>query len=169
MKENSLTLWQKLHLAKQQIGKVAKNATNPHFKKSYADINALLNAVEPILLEHGLILLQPIVGTDVVTRIIDIDSGDMVESYMTLPLITDPQKVLGAVTYFRRGTLQSLLSLQAVDDDGNGATISTATKAVLDNARFTSAVEAINAGKYTAEQLVATYELTEVQRKALNL
>ena len=26
-------LFQKLHMAKQHIGKVAKNATNPHFKK----------------------------------------------------------------------------------------------------------------------------------------
>jgi hypothetical protein len=43
-----LTLHQKLHKAKQSIGKVAKNATNPHFKKSYSDINAITEAVEPI-------------------------------------------------------------------------------------------------------------------------
>jgi hypothetical protein len=57
-----LTLHQKLHKAKQSIGKVAKNATNPHFKKSYSDINAIIEAVEPILLENGLLLLQPIQG-----------------------------------------------------------------------------------------------------------
>ena len=163
------TLYQKLHLAKQQIGKVAKNATNPHFKKSYADINALLTAVEPILLENGLILLQPIVGNDVVTRIIDIDSGEMVESFMTLPLISDPQKVLSAVTYFRRGTLQSLLSLQAVDDDGNTASIAVPSKPALDNARFESAVASIQAGKYTKEQLIEKWTLTEVQLKALEV
>jgi hypothetical protein len=163
------TLYQKLHLAKQQIGKVAKNATNPHFKKSYADINALLTAVEPILLENGLILLQPIIGNDVVTRIIDIDSGEMVESFITLPIITDPQKVLSAVTYFRRGTLQSLLSLQAVDDDGSGASIGVASKPKLDNTRFEKAIESINAGKYTKEQLVSQYELSELQLKALEV
>jgi len=163
------TLYQKLHTAKQQIGKVAKNATNPHFKKSYADINALLTAVEPILLENGLILLQPIIGNDVVTRIIDIDSGEMVESFMTLPMITDPQKVLSAVTYFRRGTLQSLLSLQAVDDDGNTASVSTPSKPKLDNTRFEKAIESINAGKYTKEQLVSQYELSELQLKALEV
>ena len=164
------TLYQKLHTAKSQIGKVAKNATNPHFKKSYADINALLTAVEPILLENGLILLQPIVGNDVVTRIIDIDSGEMVESFMTLPLISDPQKVLSAVTYFRRGTLQSLLSLQAVDDDGRAASIAVApVKPALDNARFESAVASIQAGKYTKEQLVEKWTLTEVQLKALEV
>ena len=163
------TLYQKLHTAKSQIGKVAKNATNPHFKKSYADINALLTAVEPILLENGLILLQPIVGNDVVTRIIDIDSGEMVESFMTLPLIADPQKVLSAVTYFRRGTLQSLLSLQAVDDDGSAASIATPSKPALDNKRFESAVASISAGKYTKEQLIEKWTLTEVQLKALEV
>ena len=40
---------------------------------------------------------------------------------MKLPEILDPQKIGSAVTYFRRGTLQSLLSLQAIDDDGQTA------------------------------------------------
>lgn len=169
MSKNTMTLWQKLHAAKQQIGKVAKNAKNPHFKNSYADINALLDTVEPILHEHGLILLQPVNGTDVVSRIIDIETGEQIESFMTLPPIADPQKTLAAVTYFRRGTLQSLLSLQAVDDDGNTAAAATGGKPKIDNARFEKAVASIESGKYTVEQLVANYDLTEVQRKALNL
>ena len=162
-------LYEKLHIAKQQIGKVAKNAKNPHFKNSYADINALLDTVEPILLEHGLLLIQPINGTDLVTRIIDIESGESVDSFISLPPITDPQKMLSAITYFRRGTLQSLLSLQAVDDDGSGATIGVKKKPSLDSARFKSALESIEAGKYTAEQLVENYSLTEAQSKMLAL
>jgi hypothetical protein len=168
-KAEPMNIWQKLHAAKQQIGKVAKNATNPHFKKSYADINALLTTVEPILHEHGLLLLQPVVGNDVVTRIIDIDSGEVIESFMSLPVITDPQKVLAAVTYFRRGTLQSLLSLQAVDDDGNTAAQGAASKPTIDDNRFKKALESIEAGKYTAQQLAANYALTEVQLKMLAL
>ena len=41
----------------------------------------------------------------------------------SIPLgdITDPQKLGGAITYYRRYTLQSLLGLQAEDDDGNTA------------------------------------------------
>jgi hypothetical protein len=168
-KAEPMNIWQKLHAAKQQIGKVAKNATNPHFKKSYADINALLTTVEPILHEHGLLLLQPVVGNDVVTRIIDIDSGEVIESFMSLPVITDPQKVLAAVTYFRRGTLQSLLSLQAVDDDGNTAAQGAASKPVIDENRFKKALESIEAGKYTAQQLATNYALTEAQTKMLAL
>lgn len=162
------SLWAKLHMAKMNIGKVAKNATNPHFKKSYADINALLETVEPILHENGLVLLQPVKDHIVFTQIIDIDSGDMIESWMQLPEITDPQKLLGAITYFRRGTLQSLLALQSVDDDGNGATATTkAPNPSLSEEQFKKAVDAIAKGKYTIEQLRASYSLTKEQEAAL--
>ena len=89
-----VSLYMKLHRAKMSIGKVVKNATNPHFKRSYADINALLDTVEPILHENGLLLLQPIKDNILTTQIIDIDSGNFVESWLPLPSITDPQKMI---------------------------------------------------------------------------
>ncbi len=58
-----LTLHQKLHRAKLAIGKVTKNATSHHSK--YADLNAILSTVEPVLLENGLLLIQPIQGNSV--------------------------------------------------------------------------------------------------------
>lgn len=161
------SLWSKLHMAKMNIGKVAKNATNPHFKKTYADINALLETVEPILHENGLVLLQPVKDHIVFTQIIDVDSGDMVESWMQLPDITDPQKLLGAITYFRRGTLQSLLSLQAVDDDGNSASAVVNKKPALSEEQFDRAKEAISTGKYTLDQLKTNYSLTKEQEAKL--
>jgi hypothetical protein len=161
------SLWSKLHMAKMNIGKVAKNATNPHFKKTYADINALLETVEPILHENGLVLLQPVKDHIVFTQIIDVDSGDMVESWMQLPDITDPQKLLGAITYFRRGTLQSLLSLQAVDDDGNSASAVVNKKPALSQEQFDRAKEAIASGKYTLDQLKTNYSLTKEQEAKL--
>jgi hypothetical protein len=158
-------LFHKLHQAKQHIGKVAKNATNPHFKKTYADINSLLETVEPILLANGLILLQPVKANLVFTQIIDIDSGESIESCMEIPVnIVDPQKTLACITYFRRGTLQSLLSLQSIDDDGHEASKPT-TKPTLDNNRFINALDAIQQGKFTIEKLKATYSLTEEQAK----
>jgi hypothetical protein len=161
------SLWSKLHMAKMNIGKVAKNATNPHFKKTYADINALLETVEPILHENGLVLLQPVKDHIVFTQIIDVDSGDMIESWMQLPDITDPQKLLGAITYFRRGTLQSLLSLQAVDDDGNSASAVVNKKPALSQEQFDRAKEAIASGKYTLDQLKTNYSLTKEQEAKL--
>jgi hypothetical protein len=158
----------KLHRAKMHIGKVVKNATNPHFKRSYADINALLETVEPILHENGLILLQPIHDNVLLTQIIDIDSGQKVESWLTLPSITDPQKMISATTYYRRATLQALLSLQAVDDDGN--TVTTSVKAPnpsLSEEQFKKALDAIAKGKYTLEQLKSSYSLTKEQEAQL--
>ena len=97
----TLNIYQKLHLAKQSMGKVIKNATNPHLKRNYADINSIIDTVEPILLDCGLLLVQPIKDDKVYTIIIDIESEDFLESFMPLPMITDALKLGGAFTYFR--------------------------------------------------------------------
>ena len=165
----TLTFHQKLHRAKLAIGKVTKNANNPHFKKSYADLNAIIEAVEPILLENGLLLLQPIHGNSVCTQIIDVDSDNSIDSCMDLPTGLDPQKMGSAITYFRRYTLQSILSLQAVDDDGHSASepVKAKPKESLDTERFNNALAKIKAGGYTVEQLKAKFSLTKEQEAAL--
>lgn len=165
-----LTLHQKLHKAKQSIGKVAKNASNPHFKKSYSDINAITEAVEPILLENGLLLLQPIQGNSVCTKILDIDSDESIESCMEIPGGLNPQQVGSCVTYFRRYTLSSLLCLQSLDDDAVSASAPTAkTKPSISKANFEKALVAIQEERYTVEQLKEAFELTDLQTKALLL
>lgn len=164
---NSLNIYQKLHLAKQSMGKVIKNATNPHLKRNYADINSIIDTVEPILLDCGLIMMQPVKDDKVYTIIIDIETEEFVESFMQLPVITDAQKLGGAITYFRRYTLVSLLSLQAVDDDGHEASRAPKAKPTLTPDRFNSALQAIQDGRYTAEELRATYSLTKEQEAQL--
>ena len=159
----------KLHLAKQEIGKVTKGSNNPFFKSKYADLNAILEATEPILLKYGLILLQPIFCGSVVTQIIDIESGVIIESSLKLPDITDPQKLIASITYYRRGTLQSLLSMQAVDDDGNEAAKTVSNqKPTITIDRFENALIAIQDGKAKKEDLFK-FELTDLQKSALQL
>jgi hypothetical protein len=166
-------LYPKLHAAKQKIGKVVKNANNPHFKKSYADINALVESVEPLLIEQGLLLLQPIEDGVVSTLIIDIETGQSVVSSMRLPEIQDPQKIGSAVTYYRRYTLQSLLSLQAEDDDANSASATVKnTKPTITQERFENGLTQISEGKLTPEafkQALSGYQLNDLQTKALLL
>jgi len=163
-----LTFLQKLHRAKQSIKKVAKNAKNPHFKNNYADINALINEVEPVLLENDLLLLQPIEDGFVFTRIIDIYSGEIVESHMKLPEILDPQKIGSAITYFRRYTLQSLLSLQSIDDDANMSVEAIKTqKPTITDERFTKALEAIEEGRASKDDL-KKFQLTQSQINKLH-
>ena len=163
-----LTFLQKLHNAKQSIKKIAKNAKNPHFKNNYADINALIEEVEPILLENRLLLLQPIEDGYVYSRIVDIDTSEICESCMKLPEITDPQKIGSAVTYYRRYTLQSLLSLQAVDDDANLSSEAVKSqKQGLSQERFLKALEGIKNGTVSKQDL-SKFELTKEQLTKLN-
>jgi len=111
---------------KSNLGKVTKGANNPFFKSKYADLNTHLEVVEPVLNENGLVLLQPVStnsdGNNVVESIVfHSESGQYVSSMMTLVGETDMQKAGSAVTYARRYTLGSLLSMQAVDDDGEAS------------------------------------------------
>ena len=116
-----MKIYKKIHEAKKEIGAISKESTNPFFKSKYFDINTLIENVEPVLQKNGLLLLQPIQDGKVKTLIVDIETSESVESEMSLPPLNDPQKLGSAITYFRRYTLQSLLGLQAEDDDGNKA------------------------------------------------
>lgn len=117
-----MSIYKKLFEAKKEIGKISKDSTNPFFKSKYFDVNKLLDSVELILEKNSLLLLQPITNGKVTTKIIDAEDETFVVSEIDLPNIQDPQKLGSAITYYRRYTLQSLLGLQAEDDDGNLAT-----------------------------------------------
>lgn len=114
-------LYQKIAKLKAEIGAISKDQENPFFKAKYFDINKLLFHVEPLLQKYELLLLQPIRAGVVMSLIIDPESGQETYSDIELPTIADPQKLGSAITYYRRYTLQSLLGLQAEDDDGNSA------------------------------------------------
>jgi len=114
-------LYKALGKVKSEVGAISKEETNPFFKSKYFDINGLIKHIDPLLSKNGLILLQPIHEGNVYSQIIHIETGDKIESSMTMQELTDPQKMGSMITYYRRYTLQSLLGLQAEDDDGNAA------------------------------------------------
>ena len=120
-----MNLYTKLNEVKKEIGAISKDSTNPFFKSKYFDINSLLKHVEPLLQKNGLLLLQPIIKGEVFSEVIDTESGESVTSSIVLPQMDDPQKLGSAITYYRRYTLQSLLGLQAEDDDANSASQAT--------------------------------------------
>jgi len=105
-----------------KVGVILKDSINPFYKSKYADINALLEVIKPILNEVGLVINQPLTHIDgkpaLKTIVRDVEEIIYEE---VCPLIenTDPQKFGATITYFRRYALQSLLCLQAEDDDGN--------------------------------------------------
>jgi hypothetical protein len=116
---------------KKEVGSLSKTATNPFFKSKYFDINSLIEQVDPLLDKNGLLLLQPVKDNKVISIIYHVETGDSVFSEMILPNLQDPQKIGSAITYYRRYTLQSLLGLQAEDDDGNKAAKPVVVKKVV--------------------------------------
>ena len=114
------SIYNKLYKVQSEIGAISKDSTNPFYKSKYFDINSLIKQVTPILEKHKLLLLQPIKDGEQYSIIFDLDGGS-VESSLKLPTDLDAQKIGSAITYYIRYTLQSLLGLQAEDDDGNVA------------------------------------------------
>lgn len=108
-----------------EMGAIAKDSKNPFFKSSYFDINTLLKELKPLLLEKGLLVLQPldnISGLPAITTIVvDPETKETLEFTTMLPTTDKAQEGGSAITYYRRYALQSLFLIQAEDDDGNKA------------------------------------------------
>jgi len=106
-----------------KIGIIKKDSKNPHFKNTYASLTQILSEVKPLLTECGLILIQPISLEGVGTTIIDFETGEKIETVISLPTNLSPQQLGSAITYFRRYTLASLLSLEIDDDDAQSTVV----------------------------------------------
>lgn len=114
-----MSIYKKLFKVTSTMDKMTKDSKNPFFNSKYFDINQLIEAVRPALIREDLLLLQPIENNQVGTRIIDIETGEIVEAFLPLPDLSDPQKIGACITYYRRFTLGSLIGIEAEDDDGN--------------------------------------------------
>jgi hypothetical protein len=154
---------QRLFKAIQEIKPVVKDKKNPHFKNTYADINTMLEDVKPIMHANGLFIMQPIIDGCVISQIIDGETGEIIAA-SSLPINANlaAQAKGSEITYYRRYTLQSLLGLEAEDDDGTKATAPTPQpkKAVKD---FEAMKKAVSEDPKLLTTIVAQYELSAVQ------
>lgn len=130
MEKKPASLTQKLVAVQGDMRAIKKTETNPHFKSKFYDINSLIAELKPILIKHGVLVVQPIVSivtegraqNAIQTEVIDTDSDVRFTSTMILPDLADPQKTGGAITYFRRYALTSFFLLEGEEDtDGNTA------------------------------------------------
>ena len=123
----------KLLELQRAIQPIKKDSENPFYKSKYFDINSLIADIKPILNELELIIIQPLITLDdsklaIETRIIDNDKI-LAQSVAVLPENNDPQKLGSIITYFRRYALQSLLLLEAEDDDAES--VKTSNSAIV--------------------------------------
>jgi hypothetical protein len=104
---------------------VIKDGNNPHFKSKYATLNEVLDKVKKPLNDLGVVIIfEPnIEGLQTILHCVD--SGTEVKGFMKYVDCGNAQKLLACNTYYRRGTLVSLLGLEDEDDDGNKASAQT--------------------------------------------
>lgn len=114
-------------LAKSQgaIENAHKNAKNPHFRSTYADLAEVLNTVRPVLAENGLSVLQSTAfdgeRVSVTTALCHASGGYITSTAACVPAKTDAQGIGAATTYLRRYSLAAMAGIAQEDDDGQSA------------------------------------------------
>jgi len=134
--------------AQSEMSNPTKGNTNPFFKSKYADLNAVREAVIPVLNANGISVLQPIKhidGKNFVVTILLHESGEMMESFTEIVYNkqNDAQAQGSGITYARRYGLQSFVCVGADDDDGNKASVKPVESPKAQNEAITKNVAAI--------------------------
>jgi hypothetical protein len=106
-----------------KVSAVKKSANNPHFKSKYADLSAILEVINPIMIECGLLVTQHPNEDSLVTTVYHAESGEWMQSEQVLRMkdLNNPQQQGSAITYARRYALASIFNLNQEDDDANTA------------------------------------------------
>lgn len=124
--------------AQKEIGAAKKDAENPFFHSTYADLGSVMEACKEALNKNGITVLQPI-GTNecgvYVETVLLHESGEWISDGMRISPKSDtnPQDQGSAISYARRYSLQSMVFIPSEDDDANKATeISTRKPAVTE-------------------------------------
>ena len=171
--ENIKNLAKALVQAQSEMSNAKKDATNPFFKSKYADLNAIREAVLPILNSHGISVLQPmtnIEGKNFIKTILLHETGESIESFTEIiySKVNDAQAQGSGITYARRYGLQSFVCVGAEDDDGNKA-VKPAEKWLTENSpEWEKLVEAVEAGKeITLESIKKKYKVRPETIKTL--
>lgn len=130
MELNSVTITKiapALLAAQKAMGNATKGASNPFFKSTYADLNAVREATIPVLNANGISALQRQVtenGKNYVQTLLLHESGEFLASLTEIRNTKgDAQSEGSGISYARRYGLQSFLNIGAVDDDGEGTMV----------------------------------------------
>lgn len=122
-----------------------KDRKNPHLGNDYATLESVLEAVRPVLARHGLAVYQApgemaVLGDMVTISVLSTlchVSGQSITVRTVVPVapgfdkrsgksVVDAQRAGSAITYARRYALSAICGITQTDDDGNGASATTA-------------------------------------------
>lgn len=144
---------------------------------TYADLPKIFEVINPLLKKHGLGFTQLINGTELITIVFHVETGETIESKTAIPQgvqlkgQNDFQVLGSAISYLRRYCISSILGIVSdKDTDAGGEQIKVeAKKPAINESRFKKALNAIGAGDYTAKELGENFELTADQWDAITL
>lgn len=117
------------------IQHAVKNASNPHFKSTYANLEEVINVIRAAYSRHGLAIMQmpgelirdgDLVKVRITTTVIH-SSGEMLSGQMEMPVVADKNgkitahAVGSAISFGRRYSLAATAGITQSDDDGNAA------------------------------------------------
>lgn len=111
-------LYTKLYKIQQLALSVSKDGTNPHFNSAYPTLDNTISVIIPEINKIWLLVTHFADGDTFVTRVVDTESWEALDSKYTL-LGTTPQQRWSEQTYFRRYSMIALFNLPSEDDDGN--------------------------------------------------
>ena len=108
-----------------------KDADNPFFRSKYADLQSVVEATRPSLVENGLSVVQITEGDLLWTMLLH-TSGEWIKGQITLKPMKqvkdtgwveshDPQSYGSCITYARRYAMAAITGCATEDDDGNAA------------------------------------------------
>ena len=116
-----------LAAAQGELEPVKKGTENPFYKSKYADLDAIVTAVRPVLSKHGLAVAQfpesDDTGDYLTTQLMHA-SGQWLRARMRLVVAKQDAQGMGSgITYMRRYTYSPAVGVVTeADDDGTGAT-----------------------------------------------
>jgi len=108
----------------EEVAHPKQTKKNPFLKNTYAPLDSVLNAVNPVLGKHGLAVMQTTYLTDGQVGVTSILSHEDGAYIIFPPLKLKPQKqdaqgVGGSITYARRYALSTICGV-ASEEDGDG-------------------------------------------------
>lgn len=125
LSDQTAELFTALAEAQTNMTGAIKDASNPFFKSSYADLTSVIKAIKKPISDAGLAVAQfPISkeGQIGVRTLLTHTSGQFMEEAFYLPIQKlTPQEGGSAVTYAKRYALAALFMLPTVDDDSEAA------------------------------------------------
>ena len=165
-------LFKSLAAFQQEVPVIHKGTQG--FGYSYADLPAIFEKINPLLAKHGLGFTQLLNSKEgenyLVTVLFHVESGESIESTTLIPQVElkgmNAYQAFGSgCTYFRRYCLSSICGLVTdKDTDASGEQVKhEPKKPSIDQKRLGKALEAIAGGKYTKEELLSNFSLTDSQ------